>query len=78
MSHNPTDDHDSIDGTGTRTRGGEAGATADETAISGTTAVKQPYVPPQLVTYGDVTEMTQSRNRGRRRDGAIKGKTRTR
>jgi hypothetical protein len=38
---------------------------------------KQAYEPPRLVTYGDVTLVTQSKAQGKNKDNATKGKSRT-
>jgi hypothetical protein len=38
---------------------------------------KRPYEPPRLITYGDVTLVTQNKAQGPRKDNATKGKTRT-
>lgn len=34
---------------------------------------KKPYVPPKLLVYGDLAQMTQSTGRTARLDGAITG-----
>lgn len=39
---------------------------------------KQPYATPKLVTYGDVTTLTESRRGGRNKDGGKSAKSRTR
>ncbi len=39
---------------------------------------KQPYTTPKLVTYGDLTTLTESRRRGRSKDGGKGAKARTR
>jgi hypothetical protein len=39
---------------------------------------KQPYTPPRLVTYGDIAQLTQSRNVLKQKaDGGGKLKTKT-
>lgn len=41
-------------------------------------APKQPYTPPRLVTYGDIAQLTQSRNSLKQKaDGGGKLKTKT-
>ncbi len=43
-----------------------------------TTDMKKPYRPPKLTVYGDLTEMTQSKNAMKMLDGgAIAGMMRT-
>lgn len=39
---------------------------------------KQPYTAPKLVVYGDLTTLTESRRRGRSKDGGKGAKARTR
>jgi hypothetical protein len=44
-----------------------------------TTAMKKPYRPPKLIVYGDLTEMTQSKEGGMRMSdgGATAGMMKT-
>jgi hypothetical protein len=43
-----------------------------------TKPIKQPYTAPKLVTYGDITALTQNRLLGAKNDGGGKLKTKSR